>query len=478
MSGPGRNSVVPGSAERPSGTAREGRRDLERKSCDPLHNVSTRFAAGSRQFGEAGEPSAIRSSAAPVEDPGGGHHEAGEGLVHVLHAVRQHALRVAEHGRRVRRDRRRGPRARAGRRRGRRRAAASPVKCTYLPCSSRSTEIAHWSIVMPRIFSAHPPIGSRNSHSQNAASRHGAVASPRTSGEQRPTVALQRHREAEPLEHRRHHVDVLGEAIGRRRVPRACRRVGIAHDAGDVVALLEPAELLGEPVVAELLAVVGREHDERVVPHAATRAARRTAGRAARRPRSSSRSRWRASGGARRGRHRAARRGSRPRPPGPGAPRPRPRTWRARTGSGTVGRVVHRGVRLGRDERRVRPDVRRVHEPRLGRRRRRGRAPHRSGTRPRCARRRRPRARRARPTPARTSRARPPGRRSPACAATRPTPRGAPGGRRRRGIRAAHPRRRRGACRRARACAGRATRRCSRTAPGRSRRRALRARGS
>ena len=39
---------------------------------------------------------------------------------------------------------------------------------------------------------------------------------------------------------------------------------GVPLDADDVVALLEPAHLLAEAVVAELLAVVGGDHDERV----------------------------------------------------------------------------------------------------------------------------------------------------------------------------------------------------------------------
>ena len=108
-------------------------------------------------------------------------------------------------------------------------------------------------------------------------------SSPREERRERIAVALRRHVDVHRVAQRRHQVDVLGEARGR-----PCRGSPggvVADDPEDVVALLPVAELLLEAVVAEHLAVVGRDDDHRVVGLSRPRARRPTPGRAGRRPR-------------------------------------------------------------------------------------------------------------------------------------------------------------------------------------------------
>ena len=79
-------------------------------------------------------------------------------------------------------------------------------------------------------------------------------------------VALGGNLGPEGLADRRHHVDVLGERIDDAAVGPGTAHV--AHDTHHVVARLEAPTLAEQPLVAQLLAVVRRHHDEGVVPHA------------------------------------------------------------------------------------------------------------------------------------------------------------------------------------------------------------------
>ena len=80
---------------------------------------------------------------------------------------------------------------------------------------------------------------------------------------ERPPVALQRHFGLEKLGDGRQHVDVLRER--RDDAPRVASNsiARVAHDEGHVERLVEPAELVHDPVVAERLAMVGGEHHQR-----------------------------------------------------------------------------------------------------------------------------------------------------------------------------------------------------------------------
>ena len=79
-------------------------------------------------------------------------------------------------------------------------------------------------------------------------------------------VALHGDVDAHRLAQRGEDVDVLGEALDDRPAGGIGRRGRVAHDADDVMALLEPSDLLLEAVVAELLAMVRRHDDVGVVP--------------------------------------------------------------------------------------------------------------------------------------------------------------------------------------------------------------------
>ena len=84
---------------------------------------------------------------------------------------------------------------------------------------------------------------------------------------ERQTIALGRHRSTDGITDGGEHIDVLGELIDHRTV--SLRLLRITNDSEDVVALLEIAHLLNQPVIAKLFAVVGCHDDQRVVPHTA-----------------------------------------------------------------------------------------------------------------------------------------------------------------------------------------------------------------
>src|ERR1043166_5238703 len=81
---------------------------------------------------------------------------------------------------------------------------------------------------------------------------------------QRQAVALRRHFDTHGLANRGEDIDVFCEGVDRGAM--RCGVARIADDSGDVVAGFEEAELLEEAVVTELLAVVGRDDAEGVVP--------------------------------------------------------------------------------------------------------------------------------------------------------------------------------------------------------------------
>ena len=150
---------------------------------------------------------------------------AGERAFGVLHAPREHALRVVEHRRRVR-----GIGGDVADLRGigveveedRTAASGNPENCTYLPWSSRSTASAHSSSVSPNTSSRSALSGSRKSNSKCASRRQSSGVVALEPRRQRAPVALQRHVRAEQLADRRQHVDVLGERVDdtrRRRTP-------------------------------------------------------------------------------------------------------------------------------------------------------------------------------------------------------------------------------------------------------------------
>lgn len=85
-------------------------------------------------------------------------------------------------------------------------------------------------------------------------------------GQQAAPVALPRARRAEPFHDRREGVDRLGEIVD----DGAARRIrlgrGIAQDHRNAEALVEIADLAQHVMVAELLAMVAGEEDQRVLP--------------------------------------------------------------------------------------------------------------------------------------------------------------------------------------------------------------------
>ena len=358
-----------------------------------------------------------------------------------------------------------------------------PAKCTYFQRSSRTRSRQHCSIVQPRMSSATwaagcgspTPSGPRSRQSSRRAApscRNGCSGRPsHCSGTSMP----------EPVADRRH---ARRRARSRRRpcAPRAVgRRAGVADDHRHVVALVPPAELLHQPVVAHLVAVVGGEDHERVVGQAGARRGGRAGGRAGGRPRSCCPSRWRAVWRVSRLVERAA---DHLRRPAGAAMCDRPSRCRGRGGGGT-GTVV--GVVAGRGSPRAPGTagaagctatctknglVAVAVEPAdhlVGEERRLGVLGREAGRRPG-----RRRGRRRRDTSGRGSYSRrgSAGTSTP-CAVEPARPRRT--GRRRsdgppRGSRAARLRRCAGAGRRdRRRCAGRRWRRCSRTAPGRTR---------
>ena len=82
-------------------------------------------------------------------------------------------------------------------------------------------------------------------------------------GLERAPVDRHRDLDTDPGAQRGHHVDRLGERRHHRAPGGIGFGAGVGHDEGDVVALVPPAQLLHQPVVAHLVAVVGREHHQR-----------------------------------------------------------------------------------------------------------------------------------------------------------------------------------------------------------------------
>ena len=87
--------------------------------------------------------------------------------------------------------------------------------------------------------------------------------------QQRKAVALTRDFETEPVEHGRHEVDVFGEVVENPAAAGVGFVARVAHDQRDVVGLIVETELRHQPVIAELLAVIGGENDQRLLPVAA-----------------------------------------------------------------------------------------------------------------------------------------------------------------------------------------------------------------
>ncbi len=88
----------------------------------------------------------------------------------------------------------------------------------------------------------------------------------RTSGSsERPSRQMILRRQAQGLEDGRHDVDRLDEAL----VDRAARQVGLGigidHDEGHAHRLLVEHLLFAQPMVAQEIAMVGGEDDQRVV---------------------------------------------------------------------------------------------------------------------------------------------------------------------------------------------------------------------
>ena len=95
----------------------------------------------------------------------------------------------------------------------------------------------------------------------------GDVADPRQS-QQRAAVALARDRQAQPLQYRRHDIDRLGEAF---HFPAASGIGGgrrVAQDQRHLEGLVGIALLAQQPMVAQHLAMVGGDDDQRVVVEA------------------------------------------------------------------------------------------------------------------------------------------------------------------------------------------------------------------
>ncbi|CAB4805657.1 unannotated protein [freshwater metagenome] len=77
-------------------------------------------------------------------------------------------------------------------------------------------------------------------------------------------VHLRRHGLADQPAQRGEHVDVLGEGVHHRSV--CCRSARVPHAPEDVITRVEEAEFAKESLIAELLRVVRRDDDNRVVP--------------------------------------------------------------------------------------------------------------------------------------------------------------------------------------------------------------------
>ncbi len=195
------------------------------------------------------------------------------------------------------------------------------------------------------------------------------------------------------------------------RAPRAAPGRGSRTISGMRYDLVEVAALVHQPVVAELLAVVAGEDDQRALPEPASPSGSRRAGRS-RRPRGSSARSRPPSGAAA-----ASRRRARESRGASAARRARDAAWPSSAGAGgaaeagDLGRVVHGVVGPRRDERRVRAQQREVGDERTLGRASGTRSAGRSGRR-----RRRPRPGR----PAAAAPARRPPSRDPARASHRP----------------------------------------------------------
>ena len=172
--------------------------------------------------------------------------------------------------------RRRGRRAPADRARGRTAAAGSP------PSARTSTRAVR---TMKRAAFA----GRAAEHAARAAeavveladsalSRQPATSLAAQQRQQRAALAMRSgRRDAERVEERRHDVDRLDEARVARAARRVGARIGIDDDERHAHDLVVEQLLLAQAAVAQELAVVGGEHDQRVVEPAATRRARRSA---------------------------------------------------------------------------------------------------------------------------------------------------------------------------------------------------------
>ena len=74
---------------------------------------------------------------------------------------------------------------------------------------------------------------------------------------------------AQRLEEGRHQIDRLDQRVAHGAARRVGRRGGIEDDQRDLRRRLVEQVLLAQPVVAEIVAVVGGEHDQRVLEQAA-----------------------------------------------------------------------------------------------------------------------------------------------------------------------------------------------------------------
>src|ERR1051326_2131048 len=81
---------------------------------------------------------------------------------------------------------------------------------------------------------------------------------------QRPPIAGMRYRPLRPFQDGWHYVDGLGEGIHLSPTHRG-GRVGITDDQGYVERALEITVLTEEPVIAELVAVIGGQEDQSLV---------------------------------------------------------------------------------------------------------------------------------------------------------------------------------------------------------------------
>src|SRR5277367_1509948 len=83
-------------------------------------------------------------------------------------------------------------------------------------------------------------------------------------GREREAVALRGNRQPHRFAERRENIDILRERIDDRVAHRTA--AWIAQDAGNVKRLLEEAEFFEKPMISQLLAVIGGDDDERVLP--------------------------------------------------------------------------------------------------------------------------------------------------------------------------------------------------------------------